>query len=130
MCGSGVLAEIAGLPAVSLQPAAGSHGELTGLMLIRAYFADRGEDAARHHGRHGPRHEPRDGRDLPASSSPRSAPARAATSTSTTCARSSAATAGLMITIPCTLGLFDENILEVTRSSTTPAGFSTTTART
>src|SRR5436309_3939670 len=38
-----ILAEIAGLPAVSLQPAAGSQGELTGLMLMRAYFADRGE---------------------------------------------------------------------------------------
>ena len=32
-----------GLDAVSLQPAAGSQGELTGLMLVRAYFADRGE---------------------------------------------------------------------------------------
>jgi glycine dehydrogenase subunit 2 len=37
------LAEVAGLPAVTLQPAAGSQGELTGLMLMRAYFADRGE---------------------------------------------------------------------------------------
>ena len=38
-----ILAEIVGLHAVSLQPAAGSQGELTGLMLIRAYFDDRGE---------------------------------------------------------------------------------------
>src|SRR5204862_8152906 len=38
-----ILAEVCGLDAVSLQPAAGSQGELTGLMLIRAYFADRGE---------------------------------------------------------------------------------------
>ena len=38
-----ILAEVAGLPAVTLQPAAGSQGELTGLMLMRAYFADRGE---------------------------------------------------------------------------------------
>src|SRR5213596_4087750 len=38
-----ILAEVVGLPAVSLQPAAGSQGELTGLMLMRAYFADRGE---------------------------------------------------------------------------------------
>jgi glycine dehydrogenase subunit 2 len=37
------LAEISGLDTVSLQPAAGSQGELTGLMLVRAYFADRGE---------------------------------------------------------------------------------------
>ena len=40
----GILAEVAGLPAVTLQPAAGSQGELTGLMLMRAYFADRGEE--------------------------------------------------------------------------------------
>ena len=31
-----ILAEVAGLPAVTLQPAAGSQGELTGLMLMRA----------------------------------------------------------------------------------------------
>src|SRR5687768_358488 len=42
-----ILAEVAGLPAVSLQPAAGSQGELTGLMLMRAYFADRGEAESR-----------------------------------------------------------------------------------
>ena len=41
-----ILAEVAGLPAVTLQPAAGSQGELTGLMLMRAYFDDRGERAA------------------------------------------------------------------------------------
>src|SRR5439155_4295332 len=38
-----ILAEVAGLDAVSLQPAAGSQGELTGLMLMRAHFSDRGE---------------------------------------------------------------------------------------
>jgi glycine dehydrogenase subunit 2 len=37
------LAEIAGLPHVSLQPSAGSHGELAGVLLTRAYLADRGE---------------------------------------------------------------------------------------
>src|SRR5437764_9308522 len=36
------LAEIAGLPHVSLQPSAGSHGELAGLLLTRAYHEDRG----------------------------------------------------------------------------------------
>jgi glycine dehydrogenase subunit 2 len=40
------LAEIAGLPHVSLQPSAGSHGELAGVLLARAYHEDRGE--ARH----------------------------------------------------------------------------------
>ena len=37
------LAEIAGLPHVSLQPSAGSHGELAGVLLTRAYHADRGD---------------------------------------------------------------------------------------
>src|SRR5436309_4986235 len=38
------LAEMAGLPHVSLQPSAGSQGELTGLALTRAYHQDRGEE--------------------------------------------------------------------------------------
>jgi glycine dehydrogenase subunit 2 len=37
------LAEIAGLPHVSLQPSAGSHGELAGVLLTRAYHEDRGQ---------------------------------------------------------------------------------------
>ncbi|MDF2499558.1 MAG: glycine dehydrogenase (decarboxylating) subunit 2 [Anaerosporomusa subterranea] len=37
------LAEIAGMDAVTLQPAAGAHGELAGLKLIRAYHRSRGE---------------------------------------------------------------------------------------
>jgi glycine dehydrogenase subunit 2 len=37
------LAEISGLPHVSLQPSAGSHGELAGVLLARAYHEDRGE---------------------------------------------------------------------------------------
>lgn len=38
-----MLAEICGLPAVSLQPAAGAQGELTALLVAAAYFRDRGE---------------------------------------------------------------------------------------
>jgi glycine dehydrogenase subunit 2 len=41
------LGEICGLPHVSLQPSAGSHGELAGLLLTRAYHADRGETRTR-----------------------------------------------------------------------------------
>jgi glycine dehydrogenase subunit 2 len=37
------LAEVAGLPHVSLQPSAGSHGELAGVLLTKAFHADRGE---------------------------------------------------------------------------------------
>lgn len=37
------LAEISGLPHVSLQPSAGSHGEYAGLLVTKAYHSDRGE---------------------------------------------------------------------------------------
>ena len=36
------LSRITGLPALTLQPAAGAHGELTGMMMIRAALAERG----------------------------------------------------------------------------------------
>ncbi len=39
------LGEIGGFPAVSLQPAAGAHGELTGILVIRAYHLARGDVA-------------------------------------------------------------------------------------
>ncbi len=39
---SSYLAEIAGFSAVTLQPAAGAHGELTGLMLVRAFHESKG----------------------------------------------------------------------------------------
>ena len=38
-----MLAEIAGMDAVSLQPAAGAQGELAGVLMIRAYHRSRGE---------------------------------------------------------------------------------------
>src|SRR6201994_3291305 len=37
------LGEVSGLPHVSLQPSAGSHGELAGVLLTRAFHEDRGE---------------------------------------------------------------------------------------
>jgi glycine dehydrogenase subunit 2 len=39
-----ILAEIAGLDAVSLQPSAGAQGELTALLVAHAYFRDKGEE--------------------------------------------------------------------------------------
>jgi len=41
------LAELAGLAEVSLQPAAGAHGEMTGLMMINAYHRSRGQHRTR-----------------------------------------------------------------------------------
>ena len=37
------LAEVSGMDRVTFQPAAGAHGELTGMLMVRAYFAARGE---------------------------------------------------------------------------------------
>lgn len=39
------LSEIVGLPACSLQPAAGAHGELAGMMMIKAYHQHQGQSA-------------------------------------------------------------------------------------
>ena len=114
-----ILREVTGLDASRLQPAAGSQGELTGLMLMRAYYADRGEGGAAAQDRdprHGARHEPgvRDDGRLRADAGRR--PTRAATSTSRTCAaRSTSTPPALMLTNPSTLGLFDENIEEIAR---------------
>ncbi|MFV2062527.1 MAG: aminomethyl-transferring glycine dehydrogenase subunit GcvPB [Chloroflexota bacterium] len=38
-----MLGEIGGFPAVSLQPAAGAHGEFTGILVIRAFHLSRGD---------------------------------------------------------------------------------------
>ncbi len=54
-----LLAEITGLDAVTLQPAAGAHGELTGMLLIHAYHQSKGAIALQdHRARHGPRDQP------------------------------------------------------------------------
>ena len=41
------LAEISGMDAITLQPAAGAHGELTGILMIRAYHESRGNPRKR-----------------------------------------------------------------------------------
>jgi glycine dehydrogenase subunit 2 len=41
------LREVSGLPGISLQPAAGAHGELTGIKMVRAYHTDQGDPRRR-----------------------------------------------------------------------------------
>ena len=109
-----ILAEIAGLPAVTLQPAAGSQGELTGLMLMRAYFADRGEErdtiitADTAHGTN-PASVTMAGYKLEKVETD----ARGNLDLDDLRAKVNERTAGLMLTNPSTLGLFDEGIEEV-----------------
>jgi glycine dehydrogenase subunit 2 len=111
-----ILAEITGLDAVSLQPAAGSQGELTGLMLMRAYFAERGEGEQRRnvvvadtaHGTN-PASVTMAGYEL----TPVKTDARGNIDVADLREKVDDHTAGLMLTNPSTLGLFDEHIEEV-----------------
>jgi glycine dehydrogenase subunit 2 len=111
-----ILAEVAGLDAVSLQPAAGSQGELTGLMLMRAYFAHRGEDrttvvtADTAHGTN-PASVTMSGYRLAKVDTD----ARGNLNLEHLRELVDGHTAGLMLTNPSTLGLFDEHIDEVAR---------------
>ncbi len=111
------LKEIGGFAGVTLQPAAGAQGELTGVLIIRAYHRDRGDV----------------GRDkiLIPDSAHGTNPATSAMSGMRVVELKSDARgnidlealrqecddslAGLMFTNPNTLGLFDENVEEVTR---------------
>ena len=111
-----ILAEICGLDAVSLQPAAGSQGELTGLMLMRAYFADRGEAEQRRvvitadtaHGTN-PASVAMAGFELRKVETDD----RGNLDLDDLRAKVDERTAGLMLTNPSTLGLFDEHIEDV-----------------
>ena len=111
-----ILLEVTGLDAVSLQPAAGSQGELTGLMLFRAYFADKGEDLERRkivipdtaHGTN-PASVTMAGYEL----TPVKTDARGNIDVEDLRGKVDEHTAGLMLTNPSTLGLFDENIEEI-----------------
>jgi len=110
------LAEITGMDAVSLQPAAGAHGELTGLLIIRAW----------HEGRENPRRKI-----LVPDSAHGTNPASVAISGYTVeHLRSNASgtvdlphlrelagpdVAGIMITNPNTLGIFESGIDEIAR---------------
>ncbi len=110
------LIEISGLHACSLQPAAGSQGELTGLMLMRAYFADRGEADQRDtivtadtaHGTN-PASVTMAGYKLAKVETD----ARGNVDVAHLREMVDERTAGLMLTNPSTLGLFDEHIEEI-----------------
>ncbi len=114
-----VLAEITGLPGVSLQPAAGAHGEMTGVMVMRAFLDARDGDAAAERrfmmipdSAHGTN---------PASANLAGFKVKTVRSTPEgftdlehlreLCAEGGVA--GLMLTNPNTVGLFEKNIQEI-----------------
>jgi glycine dehydrogenase subunit 2 len=112
------LIEVSGLHACSLQPAAGSQGELTGLLLMRAYFDDRGEGETRDtvmtadtaHGTN-PASVTMAGYKLRKVETD----ARGNLDLDDLRKKVDEHTAGLMLTNPSTLGLFDEHIEDVAK---------------
>src|SRR5687768_1066542 len=108
------LSEICGLPHTSLQPSAGSHGELAGLLLTRAYHADRGDE--RHkvltpdtaHGTN-PATVTMSGYEVVKVATDE----RGGVDVGDLRAKATEDVACLMLTNPNTLGLFDENIEEM-----------------
>ena len=111
------LCEITGMDAMTLQPAAGAHGEFTGLLLIKAYHKSRGDEKRTKiivpDSAHGTN---------PASASMAGFDVISIDSDANGFVDLEALrqavgedTAGLMLTNPNTVGLFDPNILEITQ---------------
>jgi glycine dehydrogenase subunit 2 len=109
------LAEITGMDAVSLQPAAGAHGELAGMLLIYAYHRSKGAQRSKiiipdtAHGTN------------PASAAlcgyrpvPIQSGAQGVLTAEVVSAVMDEETAGIMVTNPNTLGLFEQNIRQIT----------------
>ncbi len=109
------LAEIAGFDAVSLQPAAGAQGELTGILVFRAYHRDRG-DAGRTEiivpdSAHGT--NPATAAMVGYTVVEVKSDARGNVDLADLKRKLSPRTAGMMLTNPNTVGLFEEQIREV-----------------
>lgn len=112
-----MLAEICGMDAVTLQPAAGAHGEYAGLLLIRAYHLERGDTGRTKIIVPDSAHGTNPASAVMAGFTVISVPSNAEGGVDVDALRAAVGedTAGLMLTNPNTLGLFDPNILEITR---------------
>ncbi len=108
------LAEVTGFPAVSLQPAAGSHGELTGMMIFHAYHQSLGKPRTKvlipdtAHGTN-----PASAALCGYKSIPVKSNADGVLDPAEIAAVMDEDTAGIMVTNPNTLGLFEDHIGEV-----------------
>lgn len=120
----GYLAEITGMEAVTLQPSAGAHGELCGLLMMAAYFKSKGRPRTKiiipdtAHGTN------------PASSHlagfkvvPVKTEGKGALTVEMVSAVMDEDTAGLMLTNPNTIGLFEKNIKEIAEVVHSKGGF-------
>ena len=112
-----VLNEITGMAGCSLAPMAGADGELAGLLMARAYHLDRGDDKRKNVLIPDSAHGTNPASAAMAGFNVVTLPSDSNGNTDLDALRDSVSDelAGLMITLPSTLGLFDTNILDVTR---------------
>lgn len=112
-----IFGEITGMDAMSFQPAAGAHGEFTGLLLIKAYHESRGETGRNKIIVPDSAHGTNPASAVMAGYQVVNIPSMPDGCVDLDALRAAAGedTAGLMLTNPNTVGLFDKNILEITR---------------
>ena len=111
-----LLKGIAGLPGITLQPAAGAHGELLGMLLIKKHFEERGELAKRTKillpdSAHGT--NPASARTAGFMVVETPSDERGMVDIEGLKRNVSEELAGIMLTVPNTLGIFEEEILEI-----------------
>ncbi|HCF50533.1 MAG TPA: aminomethyl-transferring glycine dehydrogenase subunit GcvPB, partial [Syntrophomonas sp.] len=110
-----MLAEITGMDGFSLQPAAGAHGEMAGVMIIKAYHKDRRDDKRTKmmvpDSAHGT--NPATANVVGYEVIEISSNAEGLIDLDDLRSKMTSEVAGLMLTNPNTLGLFEENIREV-----------------
>ena len=110
----GLLSEVTGMDAVTLQPAAGAQGELTGMLLMHAYHKHRGSRRSKiiipdtAHGTNPSSAALCDYQPVPVRSNERGVLSEEAVARVM-----DEETAGIMVTNPNTLGLFEENIRNI-----------------
>ncbi len=112
-----LLGEITGMDAMTFQPAAGAHGEFTGLLLIKAYHTHRGDTARTKIIVPDSAHGTNPASAVMAGFTVVNIPSGPDGCVDVETLRSAVGpdTAGLMLTNPNTVGIFDKNILEITK---------------
>ena len=127
-----MLKDVTGMKGVSLTPMAGAQGELAGVAMIKAYHEARGDHERNEiicPGR-GARHQPGDGDDVRLRGQGDSDGPDGDVDIDALKAVLGPKTAGIMLTNPSTLGVFERHIKEVADWCTTPVDCCITTAPT
>jgi len=111
-----LLCEVTGMQGMTMQPAAGAHGEFSGLMLIKAYHQDRGDTGRTKIIVPDSAHGTNPASAVMAGFSVINIPSGSDGCVDLDALRAAVGpdTAGLMLTNPNTVGIFDKNILEIT----------------